>query len=253
MFRFQSRSSIVSDVSKAIESWLNRRSKSNRRWRDIYPFSAFEIRWFKCILLASLLNDGGGELFAPSLHQRSYFLFLYVFDNVRYFAQIRYTRSKFNYENIFKDIKNVEKFIRKRLNSYKVFNKIKQLEKEIFYQHTIKSQRATDVLKYPTKFTEMEKSKVARCRIGWTMDSMTRVHLYVAPVIDLFGKVFEENCTTAFAKSIPCIFYVNRPRSFYILPRNVDCRNRVVYFSIEVLLFILFFFLLQKENNNCVM
>lgn len=63
---------------------------------------------------------------------------------------IRYTRSKFNYENIFKDIKNVEKFIRKRLNSYKVFNKIKQLEKEIFYQHTIKSQRATDVLKYPS-------------------------------------------------------------------------------------------------------
>lgn len=166
---------------------------------------------------------------------------------------IRYTCSKFNFENIFKGIKNVEKFIRKRLNFYKVFNKIKQLEKEIFYQHTIKSQRATDVLKYPTKFTEMEKSKVARCRIGWTMDSMTRVHLYVAPVIDLFGKVFEENCTTAFAKSIPCIFYVNRPRSFYILPRNVDCRNRVVYFSIEVLLFILFFFLLQKENNNCVM
>lgn len=28
--------------------------------------------------------------------------------------------------------------------------------------------------------------------VGWTMDSMTRVHLYVAPVIDLFGKVFEE-------------------------------------------------------------
>lgn len=48
---------------------------------------------------------------------------------------IRYARSKFNFENIFKDIKNVEKFIRKRFNSYKVFNKIKQLEKEIFYQH----------------------------------------------------------------------------------------------------------------------
>lgn len=86
--------------------------------------------------------------------------------------------------------------------------------------NTIKSKRATDVLKYPTEVHRNGKIKIDpvsdRLNDGFN-DASSFIR---RPVIDLFGKVFEENCTTAFAKSIPCIFYVNRPRSFYILPRN---------------------------------
>lgn len=160
----------------------------------------------------------------PSLHQeRSYFLFLFDAANkmIYSFEIHTYVFKKYLWKVSLKILKNW--FERDR-----IFTRIKQefesltiRKRNVFhFINTIKSKRATDVLKYPTKFTEMEKSKLTRCRIGWTMDSMTRVHLYVARLLICSGMVFEENCTTAFAKSIPCIFYVNRPRSFYILPRN---------------------------------
>lgn len=115
--------------------------------------------------------------------------------------------------------------------------------------NTIKSKRATDVLKYPTKFTEMEKSKLTRCRIGWTMDSMTRVHLYVARLLI---------CSGRFSKKIVLRLSLNRSLASFTLIDlaafiffQETSRNRLVYFYNRSSTFY-FFFYEKKKKNNCV-
>lgn len=128
--------------------------------------------------------------------------------------------------------------------------RVRQLEKEIFsILSTLlnESQRATDVLKYPTKFTEMEKSKLTRCRIDWTMDSTTRVHLYVAPVIDLFGKVFEEivlrlNRSLASFTLIDLAAFIFFQETWIAEIESYISQSKFYFF------FYFIFFLLQKRN-----
>lgn len=99
------------------------------------------------------------------------------------------------------------------------------------------------------KFTEMEKSKLTRCRIGWTMDSMTRVHLYVARLLI---------CSGRFSKKIVLRLSLNRSLASFTLIDlaafiffQETSRNRLVYFYNRSSTFY-FFFYEKKKKNNCV-
>lgn len=100
------------------------------------------------------------------------------------------------------------------------------------------------------KFTEMEKSKLTRCRIGWTMDSMTRVHLYVARLLI---------CSGRFSKKIVLRLSLNRSLASFTLIDlaafiffQETSRNRLVYFYNRSSTFYFIFSSMKKRNNNCV-
>lgn len=100
------------------------------------------------------------------------------------------------------------------------------------------------------KFTEMEKSKLTRCRIGWTMDSMTRVHLYVARLLI---------CSGRFSKKIVLRLSLNRSLASFTLIDlaafiffQETSRNRLVYFYNRSSTFYFIFSSTKKRNNNCV-
>lgn len=190
----------------------------------------------------------------PSLHQeRSYFLFLFDAANkmIYSFEIHTYVFKKYLWKVSLKILKNW--FERDR-----IFTRIKQefesltiRKRNVFhFINTIKSKRATDVLKYPTKFTEMEKSKLTRCRIGWTMDSMTRVHLYVARLLI---------CSGRFSKKIVLRLSLNRSLASFTLIDlaafiffQETSRNRLVYFYNRSSTFYFIFSSTKKRNNNCV-